>query len=1132
MELFDDHSKSRLSGIRLERLEIQNWGTFDKDIFVLNFDGEPALLVGQNGTGKTTISDAILTLLVENNRNYNVSASSYGSRKGRNETSYIKGAFKEVSQDGQIQSTPAYLRTEEGTLSVLLAVFKHFTSGKSLSVAQIMYMSGGERKRLYFYRESEASIRDDLSNFEELRSIKPELKRRGFSVTDTVRAYFEKIRRWCGMRPKALDVFNQTVAVKEIENLNSFIRSYMLDAKDYEPQVQEITSHYRDLDTAYQQIIHSEAQLKYLSPIESQGKDYENAKDATNDLKAQEKVRAFFFAQRQEEIFSTAIKDAKAEIDSNKVAREEKEAEESKLNQRIIALEVEKTQKGGILKELEGDLKEHTRRQLECNARLRDYNRALEELDIEERPTDHKTFNSISKRVRAINEKAPQEAENARNESLKCAARLESLREKKDEDETHLAELQGSKSNLDPNLRELRQQICEALSIDPTRMPFAAELIQVKDEETEWQLAIELVLKAFGRTLLIPPELHASVVEYAERNKLKNKVGKGMLLEYEKVDTNDQTGMRREAPSGKDFVANKLSYKLTHAFGAWVMREVRDRFPIKCIEDTDAFRAYHGRAVTLAGQIRFDNGRIRKDDRESSRDKRNFNLGWDNEQKREELARSINDARESIDKLEPQAATLAKRETFWRDVKHYGKTVLQIQLWSELDVASIQTRIDDLEQQITEFKEENADIAELDKRIGDAEKEQSSIKRKIENLTKASARLEEKIDGWTTSLTLAQRNKMLQSTPDPDQLEGVEAQLRNSYLMTVESVLNDDNKSREALNLKIIAAEKKENKLSSEIEKAMKGFLEAFQSDGFWQRLSPEIGYLVEFRKEYAKINGEGLPRHKEKFRTMARDRLYNDLGQLNHELRNAEKEMKERIGEINDALHDIEYNHRSYTRLRFVRANFQQRDKLQNYLKDALNNSLGGQRTYEEAQAFFKTIEPLIKDLTADDGWAKTACDVRNWYDFAADEKNMEDDSEIRTFRSTETSSGGEKAKLAFTILVAALVYQYDLDPGNPGEQKFRFAVIDEAFAKVDDVYATYVLELFERFGLQTMIVAPLDPKSLIVVPYMDYYVMTVKSICDDGKDRSRILTMTKELIEEKMLLAKRAKESEDTPA
>lgn len=1122
MEIFDDKSQLRYSGIRLERLEIQNWGTFDNDIFVLNFKGEPTLLVGKNGTGKTTISDAILTLLVENSRNYNVSASSYGSRKGRNETSYIKGAFKEVSQDGQIQSTPAYLRPNEGTLSVLLAVFRNYASDKCLSLGQIMYMSGGERKRYYFYREASTSIANDLSDFKELRSIKPELKKRSFTVTDTVRAYFEKIRAWCGMRPKALDVFNQTVAVKEIENLNSFIRRYMLDAKDYEPQVQEIASHYKDLDTAYQQIMHSELQLEYLSPIESKGKEYDTAKDTALDLDKQEEARAYFFAQRQENVFSTAIANAQNEIETNEKAREVKDQEENEINRQIIALNVEKESKGSLLTKLESELRTQTTRLTDCKSRQRNFFQALKSLEISEKPSDQSTFSNIINRVRSIHSKAPEEAEKARGDSFECKKRIDELQFRRKEDEAHLRELQGSKSNIDPSLRELRELICDALGIETTSMPFAAELIQVRDEESDWQLAIELVLRNFGKTLLIPPELHASVIEYAERNKLRNKIGKGMLLEYEKVDLNDQTGMRREGHTGNDFLANKLSYKLTHAFGGWVKREVRDRFQIKCISDTDAFRTFHGKAVTMEGQIRFDNGRIRKDDRDSSRDPKNFSLGWDNQHKCEQLAKEINDAIQAIETLVPKADTLAQRETFWRDVKHHGSTVLGVSLWSELDSETIETRMSDLEDQITKFKEQNADIAELDNRIQAAEEKQGQIRASIKGLDEANAKLEGKIDGWTNSLTIAQRNKMLQATPTQEHLKKVEARIRQSYLMTVDSILEDDSKSRDVFKAELDTAQNKMNKLGSDIEKAMGQFLEAFRADGFWQRLSPEIGYLGEFRKEYKRIHGEGLPRHKEKFRTMARDRLYNDLGQLNHELRNAEKEMKERIDEINDALLSIEYNPGSYTRLRYVSTNFQQRDKLKGYLRDALNNSLGGQRTYEEAQAFFKTIEPLIKDLTAGDGWAKTACDVRNWYDFAADERKMEDDSEIRTFRSTETSSGGEKAKLAFTILVAALVYQYDLDPNNPSEQKFRFAVIDEAFAKVDDVYATYVLNLFERFGMQTMIVAPLDPKSLIVVPYMNYYVMTVKSSGSDEKDRSRILTMTKELIEEKMRLAK----------
>ncbi|WP_309398001.1 ATP-binding protein [Cerasicoccus maritimus] len=1123
MELFEDHSPLSESGIRLERLEIQNWGTFDKDIFVLDFAGQPALLIGNNATGKTTISDALLTLLVESNRNYNVSASSYGKRKGRNENSYIKGAFKEVSQEGQIQASPEYLRPQEGTLSTLLAVFRNHSNGKYFSIGQIMYMSGGDRKRCYFYREESSSIKVDLSSFKELRSIKAELKRRGFTVPDAVRAYFEKIRSWCNMRSKALDVFNQTVAVKEIENLNSFIRRYMLDAKDYEAQVQEITRHYVDLEKAYKQILRSEDHLKKLTPIENKGDQYIKASEHKLELERCEVVRNYFFKNRQELIFQEAVEEARYEIVVKDEEYAEKEKEKETLDNLILKLNLEKETKGSALKALEEDLKQQTRSLTDCKSRLREFNSALAALEIPVKPTDYNTFKDTIKTVRKLHSKAPHEFQEARNDALKCRTRLNAIREQRETEIAELRELQGSKSNIPLPLKELRELMCEALGIALNRLPFAAELIQVSKEESDWQLAIELVLNGFGKTLLIPPELHGKVVEYAERNKLRNKAGRGMLLEYEKVDPNDNLGFRSDKQSGPDSLAQKLSYNLQHEFGGWVRREVRQRFPIKCIRNTDAFKDYRGRAVTIQGQIRYDNGRIRKDDRENSRDPKNFVLGWDNKQKQDELAQSINNFSQDINRLEKVEENLNIRETYWRDVTHHGNTVLKVTLWSELDAAAFERRIAEIELDIDKFKKENTDIAELDDRISEAVCKQREISQYMRDLNTAKSKFESRMEGWRNSLLIARNAKMRLSTPKPDELKEAENKYNKSCLLKIDTILDDDNKTREMLESEIRGAEQKLNKLTEDIVAAMASFLEAFREDGFWQRLVPQIGYLKEFRKEYLRISSEGLPQHKERFRKMARDRLYNELGQLNHELRNADIEMKRRIDEISDALREIEYNQGTYTRLRYVRANFHQRDKLREYLNKSLSNKLGGERTYEEAEAFFTTIKPFIDDLSAEDGWAKTACDVRNWYDFAADELSIADGSEIRTFRSTETSSGGEKAKLAFTILVAALTYQYNLDPQNPIESRFRFVVIDEAFAKVDDIYAQYVLELFESFGFQTMVVAPLDPKSLIVVPYMDYYIMTVKSTGEDKKDRSRILTMTKELIEEKVRLAEK---------
>lgn len=57
-----------LVGYRLDRLEVLNWGTFDKSVWTFELGGANGLLTGDIGSGKSTVVDAITTLLLPANR--------------------------------------------------------------------------------------------------------------------------------------------------------------------------------------------------------------------------------------------------------------------------------------------------------------------------------------------------------------------------------------------------------------------------------------------------------------------------------------------------------------------------------------------------------------------------------------------------------------------------------------------------------------------------------------------------------------------------------------------------------------------------------------------------------------------------------------------------------------------------------------------------------------------------------------------------------------------------------------------------------------------------------------------------------------------------------------------------------
>ena len=66
--VFEFSTDDALAGFRLKRLEVYNWGTFHNRIWELTLNGLNGLLTGDIGSGKSTLVDAVTTLLVPANR--------------------------------------------------------------------------------------------------------------------------------------------------------------------------------------------------------------------------------------------------------------------------------------------------------------------------------------------------------------------------------------------------------------------------------------------------------------------------------------------------------------------------------------------------------------------------------------------------------------------------------------------------------------------------------------------------------------------------------------------------------------------------------------------------------------------------------------------------------------------------------------------------------------------------------------------------------------------------------------------------------------------------------------------------------------------------------------------------------
>lgn len=122
MNLFDTDGRMEDvgPGYRMRRLEVYNWGTFDGAVWPFELGGNTSLLTGEIGSGKSTLVDAILTLLIPQPKiNYNKAADS-GSRE-RSLMSYVRGYYAKRS-NASGEEEPVALR-DKNKYSVILAVF-------------------------------------------------------------------------------------------------------------------------------------------------------------------------------------------------------------------------------------------------------------------------------------------------------------------------------------------------------------------------------------------------------------------------------------------------------------------------------------------------------------------------------------------------------------------------------------------------------------------------------------------------------------------------------------------------------------------------------------------------------------------------------------------------------------------------------------------------------------------------------------------------------------------------------------------------------------------------------------------------------------------------------------------------
>jgi len=247
-----------------------------------------------------------------------------------------------------------------------------------------------------------------------------------------------------------------------------------------------------------------------------------------------------------------------------------------------------------------------------------------------------------------------------------------------------------------------------------------------------------------------------------------------------------------------------------------------------------------------------------------------------------------------------------------------------------------------------------------------------------------------------------------------------------------------------------------------------------------------------DYRTLLEQLQSDDLPRFEARFKELLQENTIREVANFQSQLNRERETIKERIGHINDSLTQIDYNPGRYIALEAQAAPDPEVREFQADLRACTEDALTGSEEFHYSEGKFLQVRRIIERFRGREGsseidrrWTAKVTDVRNWFVFAASERLREDDSEYEHYADSAGKSGGQKEKLAYTVLAASLAYQFGLEWGAVRSRSFRFVVIDEAFGRGSDDSARYGIQLFAQLNLQLLIVTPLQ-KIHIIEPFV----------------------------------------------
>jgi uncharacterized protein YPO0396 len=1030
----------------LQQLEVFNWGPF-RGLHRAEFDSDGTAIIGPTGSGKTTLVDALMTLLVVQPR-YNL-ASTGGHESDRTLISYVRGVLGGDGSDGREEiARPAK------TITGICATYR--CGEDLLRLAGLLWTDGcsnsaEDLKRRWIFSQADDETLDKWLSVLHEDGVR-DLMRMGretakLRIFENKKAYLAHTRKFFDVGENAFTLLNRAAGLKQLNSIDEIFRDLVLDDRSAFDRALEVAGEFDNLAGIHAELETARRQQASLVPVAEENLKLEKSRIKVQRLEALKRIVPVWYAMAGKEHWTQVLNQICTDREEAQSRLEIARRTETDDQGRVDTLQERYLELGGnVISELENTIQTQNSLVAERQKHAGDYRRMVAIFGLGEE-LDEAALLRNQAALGEKREKIQLQRDAKQEETLTALSRQRELEKRAKEVEAALHKVTDRPgSNIPPQFQDFRAELANQLRTQDSNLPFLAELVEVKADETGWRGAIERAIGSERLRILVPESQLQTALRWINHRDNRLHVRLQRARHNEKAPQFFPDGFTR-----------KLNFK-PHPLLSTAKQLLAGR-DLHCVESAESLEnTEHG--LTIEGTISGRQGKFEKQDQRRLHE--DWMTGFDNKDQLEAFARELSSLRTLVERQESESKTL------YRELNQLDGQLTMIDQLLKLEFSTID--LPSAESDLVRSKGRLESLLDPDSDASQAKTEYDTARKKLEELRKGISEIEKDI-------AVLEANR---ARTDEDRAKAIERVGRGlteeeEALAVKRLPIRADIQARQLDDAERLALKGVEENLARYREQVadqerrlVRMMVAARQVDtGALADTGSELDDIDAYLERLRVLNEEALPEKLSRFLDYLNRSSDQGVTQLLSGITEEVDAIEQRIIELNQTLVKVDFKFNRYLQLLPQRIKQERLRSLENALRKLRSAALND----DQGESHYKALRDLVEILreagqNRRQQGSRALLDPRHRLQFFVVEVDRQTGDRSPPRTGSQSGSGGEKELMASHILTASL--SYALCPAEAACPLYATVVLDEAFSKSSPSAASRIIEALRIFCAQ----------------------------------------------------------------